>query len=191
MQNMARTGQRVMLAGNPALLGAKAVAERIKRHTQRVNDMQKSLEDAVGGKTSANRKHILTQSRKLMLSTIQDSPALANVFKLPVPVCDSSLCSMCGDCARACPVHACDLDAGGHFSVQPTYCLGCGACAIACEDEALTMEFADPADLVVPNPNAAEAARQRAIVQKAKEEGRKQLKKTLDMVERLADSSEE
>ncbi len=191
VQNMARTGQRVMLAGNPALLGAKAVAERIKRHTQRVNDMQKSLEDAVGGKTSANRKHILTQSRKLMLSTIQDSPALANVFKLPVPVCDSSLCSMCGDCARACPVHACDLDAGGHFSVQPTYCLGCGACAIACEDEALTMEFADPADLVVPNPNAAEAARQRAIVQKAKEEGRKQLKKTLDMVERLADSSEE
>jgi ferredoxin len=79
---------------------------------------------------------------------------------------------MCGDCVRACPVHACDLDAGGRFSVEPAYCLGCGACVKVCEDEALSMTMADPADLVVPDPSAAKAAEQRALVQKAKAEGR-------------------
>lgn len=186
--NMARTGSRALAASSPALMGAKAVAERIKRHTKKVNDMQRSLEEAVGGKTSQNRRHILTQGRKLMLSTIQDSPALANVFDLDVPVCDSSLCSMCGDCVRACPVHACDLDRGGHFSVEPAYCLGCGACAKACEEGALTMEPADPAELVVPDPNAAKAAEQRAMVQKAKEEGKAKLRRQLDRLEQLLDS---
>lgn len=191
INNMARTGQRMMMAGSPTLLGAQAVANRIKRHTQRVNEMQRALEDAVGGKTSQNRKHILTQSRKLMLSTIQDSPVLANVFKLQAPVCDTSLCSMCGDCVRACPVHACDLDAGGHFSVQPTYCVNCGACVRVCVDGALEMEPVDPADLVVPDPNAAKYAEQRAMVQKAKAEGKEKLKKSLDMLERLIQTDED
>lgn len=190
VQNMARTGQQLFLAGSPALLGAKAVAERIKRHTKKINDMQRSLEEAVGGKTSANRRHVLTQNRKLVLSTIQDSPALANVFKLQVPVCDSSLCSMCGDCVSACSLHVCDLDAGGHFSAQPAYCQGCGACVKACEDGALWMEPADPVELVVPNPNAAEAARQRELVQKAKAEGRAKISKYLDALEHLSDTND-
>lgn len=190
VNNMARTGARAMMAGSPALLGAKAVAERIKRHTQKVNEMQRTLEETVGGKTSSNRKHILTQSRKLVLSTVQDSPALANVFDLQVPVCDSSLCSMCGDCVRACPLHACDLDAGGHFSVEPAYCLGCGACVKACVDGALEMEQADPSELVVPDPNAAKAAEQRAAIQKAKAEGKAKLSKYLDALEHLGDSSD-
>lgn len=190
VQNMARAGQNVLLAGNPTLLGAKAVAARIKRHTQKVNDMQKALEEAVGGKTSSNRRHMLTQSRKLMLSTIQDSPVLANVFDLEVPVCDSSLCSMCGECVRVCPVHACDLDQGGHFSVEPAYCLNCGACVRVCEDEALRMEPVDPAELVVPDPNAEKYAEQRAKVQKAKAEGREKLKKTLDALGRLVETDE-
>lgn len=191
VQNMARAGQNVLLAGNPTLLGAKAVAARIKRHTQKVNDMQKALEEAVGGKTSSNRRHVLTQSRKLMLSTIQDSPVLANVFDLQMPVCDSSLCSMCGECVRACPVHACDLDQGGHFSAEPTYCLSCGACVKVCEDEALCMEPVDPAELVVPDPNAEKYAEQRAKVKKAKAEGREKLKKTLDALGRLMETDEE
>lgn len=188
VQNMARTGQRMMMASNPTLLGAKAVAERIKRHTQRVNEMQRTLEDAVGAKTSSNRRHTLTQGRKLMLSTIQTSPVLANVFKQQIPYCDSSLCSMCGDCARVCTVHACDIDAGGHFSVQPAYCLSCGACVKVCEDGALYMDDADPADLVVPDPNAAKAAEQRALIQKAKAEGRAKLDKYLNALEHLTDS---
>ena len=185
VQNMARAGQTALMAGNPTLLGAKAVAERVKRHTQRVNEMQRQLENAVGAKTSSNRKHILTQSRKLMLSTIRDSPSLANVFKLQVPACDSSLCSMCGDCVRACPVHACDLDAGGFFSVQPAYCVNCGACVKACEDGALYLEDVNPAELVVPDPNAAKTAEQRAMVQKAKAEGKEKLRKTLGVLEQL------
>ena len=190
VQNMARTGANAMLASNPTLLGAKAVAARIKRHTQKVNEMQHALEEAVGSKTSSNRRHVLTQNRKLMLSTIQDSPELARVFRLQVPMCDSWLCSMCGDCVRACPVHACDLDAGGRFSVEPAYCLGCGACVKVCEDEALSMTMADPADLVVPDPSAAKAAEQRALVQKAKAEGREKLKKTLGMLERLVETDD-
>lgn len=190
VSNMARAGATAMMAGNPALLGAKAVAARIKRHTQKMNDMQRALEEAVGSKTSSNRKHILTQSRKLVLSTVQDSPALANVFDLKVPVCDSSLCSMCGDCVRACPLHACDLDAGGHFSVEPAYCLGCGACVKVCEDGALEMEKADPAELVVPDPNAAKAAEQREKIQKAKAEGKAKLSKYLDALEQLGVSGD-
>jgi Pyruvate/2-oxoacid:ferredoxin oxidoreductase delta subunit len=189
VSNMARAGSTMLLAGSPALLGAKAVAERIKRHTQKINDMQKSLEDAVGGKTSTNRRHILTQARKLALSTIQDSPALANVYPVQIPVCDSSLCSMCCECVKACPLHACDIDQGGHFSVEPAYCVSCGACIQVCEDGALWMEHADPADLVVPDPNAARAAEQRAMVQKAKAEGKAKLKRTLGLLEGMLESS--
>ena len=189
VQNMARAGQRAFLASNPTLLGAKAVAERIKRHTQKINNMQRSLEDAVGGKTSSNRRHILTQSRKLMLGTIQDAPGLASVFNQRIPVCDSSLCSMCCECVKACPLHACDIDQGGHFSVEPAYCVSCGACIQVCEDGALWMEHADPADLVVPDPNAAKAAEQRAMVQKAKAEGKAKLKRTLGLLEGMLESS--
>ncbi len=192
VQSMARTAARTAVAGAaPTLLGAKLVAERIKHHTKKINDMQRALEEAVGAKTAQNRRHILTQSRKLMLSTVQESPQLASVFRLKVPVCDSWLCSMCGDCVRACPLHACSLDAGGHFSVEPAYCVGCGACAQVCEDEALTMELADPADLVVPDPNAAKAAEQRAMVEKAKAKGREKLKRGLELIERLVDVDDE
>lgn len=191
VSNMAKAGSTMLLAGSPALLGAKAVAERIKRHTQKINDMQKSLEDAVGGKTSTNRRHILTQARKLALSTIQDSPALANVYPVQIPVCDSSLCSMCCECVAACPLHACDIDAGGHFSVEPAYCVSCGACVKACDDGALYLQPADPADLVVPDPNAAKTAEQRALVQKAKAEGRAKVSKYLDALEHLGQSSDD
>ena len=191
VQNMARTGARMAAASSPALLGAQMVANRIKRHTQKVNDMQKALEDAVGGKTSGNRRHVLTQGRKLMLSTIQDSPDLANVFNVKVPVCDSSLCSMCGDCVSACTVHACDLDRGGHFSVEPAYCINCGACAQVCEDGALEMVPVDPKELVVPNPNAAKIAEQRAKIQEAKAAGRAKIGKYLDALEHMGESEEE
>lgn len=190
VQSMARTGSRVLMGGSPAALGAAAVAERIKRHTARVNDMQRTLEEAVGSKTSSNRKHMLTQGRKLMLSTIQTSPALANVFRLQVPTCDTSRCSMCGDCVRACPLHACDLDAQGHFSVEPAYCVNCGACVACCEDGALSLTIADPEDLVVPDPNAAKYAEQRAAVQKAKAEGRAKLKGLMEGFEKLMETDE-
>lgn len=190
VQNMARTGANAVLATNPTLLGAKAVAARIKRHTEKVNEMQRQLENVVGSKTAQNRRHVLTQSRKLMLTTLQDSPGLASVFGLKVPVCDSWLCSMCGDCTQACTLHACGIDEGGHFSVEPAYCVGCGVCAQVCEDEALTMELADPENLLVPDPNAAKAAAQREAIQKAKAQSKEKLKKTLGMLERLVETTD-
>ena len=190
VQSMARTGARAMVATTPALLGAQMVAGRIKRHAQKVNEMQKQLEEAVGSKTSTSRRHVLTQSRKLMLTAIQDSPALANVVDAQVPTCDPMRCSMCGDCANACPVHACDLDRQGRFSVEPAFCVGCGACVVVCEDGALTMERANPADLVVPDPNAAKVAEQRAKVQKAKAEGRAKIDRYLSALERQADAGD-
>ena len=98
---------------------------------------------------------------------------------------------MCGDCLKACPQHACDLDAQGRFSVEPAYCVNCGACAVACEEGALTMVSCDPAALVVVDEEAERkkraAARQRAKIAEAKERGKKQLNKVLDGLERLAD----
>jgi ferredoxin len=187
VNNMARAGQRAMMATAPGLLGAKAVAERIRRHAQSITDMQHALEEAVGDKTSAKRRHILTQPRKLLLTTIQQSPALANVLHQEAPVCDPSLCVMCGDCANACVLHACDLDQRGHFSVVAPYCVGCGACVAVCEEGALRMEPVDPAELVVPDPHAAEAARQRALLQEAKERGREKLSRYMGALEQLAD----
>lgn len=187
VNNMARAGQRAMMSTMPGLLGAKAVAERIRRHAQRLNDMQHSLENAVGDKTSAKRRHILTQPRKLLLTTIQQSPGLAQAFHLPMPVCDSTRCSMCGDCALACPLHACDLDEHGHFSLAAPYCVSCGACAAVCEEGALSMADVDPDELVVPDPNAAEVARQRALIAEAKERSRAKLEKYKSALEHLAE----
>ena len=57
-------------------------------------------------------------------------------------------------------------------------------------DGALEMEQADPSELVVPDPNAAKAAEQRAAIQKAKAEGKAKLSKYLDALEHLGDSSD-
>lgn len=88
-------------------------------------------------------------------------------------------------------MHACDLDASGRFSVEAAYCLNCGACAKACPERALTMVAGDPQQLVVRDEDAERraraAVRQRAKVQKAREEGKRQLKRGLDAIERLAD----
>ena len=49
----------------------------------------------------------------------------------------------------------------------------------------------DPLDLVVPDPNAAKTAEQRAMVQKAKAEGRKKLDKYVKALHQLGESIEE
>ena len=60
-----------------------------------------------------------------------------------------------------------------------------------CEDGALSLTTVNPEDLVVPDPNAAKYAEQRAAVRKAKEEGRAKLKGLMDTLEQLVDTSEE
>ncbi|MBR3234656.1 MAG: 4Fe-4S binding protein [Atopobiaceae bacterium] len=186
--NMARAGMTVATAGVPVLAGAQIVAKRIKDHGQQLLDLQRQIEKAVGAKTDGSKRRVLTQERKLVLAAIQKQPELANNFSLRVPVCDWSLCTMCGDCTRACPVHACEIDSSGHFSVEPTYCINCEACMIVCPECAIEMEPCDPQELVVPDENAEKLAVRRAALEQRKQEARARAKKALDAVEHLAET---
>ncbi|MBE5023487.1 4Fe-4S binding protein [Olsenella sp. DSM 107455] len=183
--------ERLVTRTNPALAGAKAVAQKISDHSQRLNRLQKELENAVGSKSSNNHPRLLTQGRKLMMGALQHDEGLAEFVKLEVPVCDHSLCTMCGDCAKTCSLHAIDLDRDGQVSVQSAYCVSCGACVTACEDGALSMGPMDTSELVVPDKVAEEVARKKAAA-KAKageyvEKGKKQLNRMADALEKLDD----
>ena len=100
---------------------------------------------------------------------------------------------MCGDCANACPTHAIDIDKDGNVTVQNPYCVNCGACVTVCPDDALTMETFDASELVIPDKDAEEIARQKAKAkaeaQKYLETGKKQLNKVGDALERMEDAS--
>ena len=184
--------ERLVTRTNPALAGAKAVAKKISDHSQRLNRLQKELENAVGSKTAGNHVRLLTQGRKLMMGALQHDESLAELVRLEVPVCDHALCTMCGDCAKVCTTHALDLDRDGQVRVQSAYCVSCGACATVCEEGALAMEPMDVRELVVPDKMAEEVARKKAEA-KAKaseyvEKGKKQLGRVADALEKLDDS---
>ncbi|MBQ9007046.1 MAG: 4Fe-4S binding protein [Atopobiaceae bacterium] len=187
VSNMARTGAIAATGGVPLLAGAQAVAKRIKDHSQQLLEVQRQLEKAVGSKTDQSKRRVLTQGRKLVIAALQKHPELASNFHLNVPACDWSLCTMCGECANACPVHACEIDAGGRFSVEAAYCINCEACMYVCPECAITMEPCDPQDLILPDPEAERLAEQRAELERKKQEAREQVKKGLDAVERLAE----
>ena len=188
-----KSTERLLSRTNPALAGAQAVAKKISDHSKRLDTLQKQLENAVGLKTSNNRTRLLTQDRKLMMGALQHAPELAKNIDLKAPVVDSSLCSMCGDCANACPTHAIDIDKDGNVTVQNPYCVNCGACVTVCPDVALTMETFDASELVIPDKDAEEIARQKAKAkaeaQKYLETGKKQLNKVGDALERMGDDS--
>ena len=191
MSSAIHSAERLVTRTNPALAGAKAVANKIQAHATRLDQIQRDLESAVGAKTSNNRQRMLTQNRKLMMGALQHDEGLAKYVQLKVPVCDSSLCTMCGDCAKVCTVRALDLDVNGHITIQSSYCVGCGACATVCEDGALTMEPMDVSELVVPDKAAEELARKKAQAkaeaQKYIDEGKKQLNRAADLLEGLSD----
>lgn len=188
-----KSTERLLSRTNPALAGAQAVAKKISDHSKRLDTLQKQLENAVGLKTSNNRTRLLTQDRKLMMGALQHAPELAKNIDLKAPVVDSSLCTMCGDCANACPTHAIDIDKDGNVTVQNPYCVNCGACVTVCPDDALTMETFDASELVIPDKDAEEIARQKAKAkaeaQKYLETGKKQLNKVGDALERMGDDS--
>ncbi|MGI6754773.1 MAG: 4Fe-4S binding protein [Atopobiaceae bacterium] len=191
VSELATSATRLVSRSNPALAGAQAVAQRIQRHTQQINELQRTLEKAVGAQTTQNRRHILTQNRKLMLTALQKYPDLAEDFELSVPVCDSTRCTKCGDCVKACPVHANDLDKQGHFSVEAAYCVNCGACAVACPEDALRMVPCDTQDLVIPDEEAERrkriAEQKRKKAKELQESGKKLLNKGMDALEKLDD----
>ena len=50
---------------------------------------------------------------------------------------DEILCSGCGECEKACPFLAIQVD--GVAKVDREFCLGCGVCAGQCPEDALKM----------------------------------------------------
>lgn len=175
---------------NPATAAVTTVTQRIKEHTKKLSALERSLAAATGT-TSQRRRRLLTQSRQLLLSTLQAHPELAPNVQVSTPQCDFATCTMCGDCVTACPLHACDLVDSGRFAVEAAYCVGCGLCAEVCPAGALTMVEHDAAELVLPDPEAekkaADAARAQAEAKKMKAEAKKTLNAALDRVEKLAD----
>ena len=188
------SAERLVTRVAPPLAGAKAVAQKISDHSKRLDQLQRSIEDAVGAKTSANRQRMLTQSRKLMMGALQHDEGLADFVKLEAPVCDSSLCTLCGDCTKACTTHAIDLDRGGNITVQAPYCVSCGACVTVCEDGALSMEPMDVRELVVPDKEAEalrlKKAQAKAQADKYLAEGKKQLGRVAGAIEGVADAED-
>lgn len=175
---------------NPATAAVTTVTQRIKEHTKKLSALERSLAAATGT-TSQRRRRLLTQSRQLLLSTLQAHPELAPNVQVGTPQCDFATCTMCGDCVTACPLHACDLVDSGRFAVEAAYCVGCGLCAEVCPAGALTMVEHDAAELVLPDPEAekkaADAARAQVEAEKMKAEAKKTLSAALDRVEKLAD----
>ena len=108
LDNIMRTTGLTVSKLNPAAAAVATVTQRLKEHNKKLSALERTLSQATGT-TTEKRRRILTQSRKLLLSTLQSHPELAENVRVQVPECDFSKCTMCGDCVRACPLHACDL----------------------------------------------------------------------------------
>jgi ferredoxin len=121
------------------------------------------------------------------MAGLQKYPDLAEELMLPFPQVDVQTCTMCGDCAKACTVHAMELDSTGRVLIEPTYCVNCGACAVACPEGAISMVAQNAEELVVPDEKAKERERQRKRSQKLREQGKQTLERGLDLIEGLAD----
>ena len=190
MDNIMRTTGLTVSKLNPATAAIASVAQRLKDHSSQISQLERTLARATGT-TTQKRRRILTQGRQLMLSTLQSNPELAENIRVTTPECDFTKCTMCGECVRVCPTHACDLIGAGRFALEPAFCIGCGLCVEVCEEHALTMVEHDGSDLVVPDPEAekkaADAAKAHAEAEKAKAEAKKKISAALDKVEKLAD----
>ena len=187
MSSAVTSAERRVRAGKEALAGAKAVANKISAHATRLDQLQRTLEGAVGAKTSSNRQRMLTQNRKLVMGALQHDEGLAKFIDLKVPVCDASKCTMCGECAKVCTTRALDLDVHGHITIQSSYCVSCEACAKVCEDGALAMEPMDVRELIVPDKAAEEVRRKKA---QAKAEAQKYIEQGKNPLNRAADARE-
>ena len=175
---------------NPAVAAVTSVTQRLREHSNRISALEKTLNIACGA-NAEKRRRILTQSRQLLLSTLQQHPELAGNVRVQLPECDHDKCTLCGECMKQCPTFACDLSGTGNVTIEPTYCIGCGLCVEVCGDHALTMAERDGSELVVPDPEAekkaaaAQDARRKA--EKDRAEAKQKLDKMLDRVEKLAD----
>ncbi len=65
----------------------------------------------------------------------------------PVPVVDSTRCTLCGNCAKVCEFHAIAA-LPRQVLVFPELCHGCGACSMFCPEEAITEQDHPMGDVV-------------------------------------------
>lgn len=190
MQNIARSTGLTVSKLNPAAAAVTSVAQRLKQHANQITQLENTLAAATGN-TTQRRRRILTQSRQLLLTSLQDNPDCAQNINVASVECDFAKCTLCGECVRACPTHACDLVGESRWQLEPQYCHGCGVCVDVCETKALRLVETDAAALVVPDPEAEkkaeEAKRAHEEAEKAKAEVKAKLNKALDKVEHLAD----
>ena len=82
----------------------------------------------VDADVDAPNVHILMDAKRTMLREV-------HAF---LPVIDNEKCIKCGECAKACRIHAI-IQAGDMFPVFfPELCTSCGACALVCPTHAIT-----------------------------------------------------
>lgn len=190
MDSVARSTGLAVSKLTPGAAVVASVSQRISAHRSRITELERVLNSACGS-TSQKRRRILTQSRQLMLETLQRHPEMAESVHVKVAECDQMKCTLCGECVAQCPVYACDLTDAGRLAIEPTYCIGCGLCAEVCEDLAITIVEHDGKDLVVVDPEAERkkelAAQAKREAAEAKKEVKKTLNKVLDGVEKLSD----
>ena len=190
MDNMMRTTGLTVSKLNPAAAAVASVTQKLKAHSDRITQLERTLNTACGS-TNFKRRRILTQGRQLLLSTLQAHPELAENIETTIPECDFEKCTMCGACVEKCPTNATDLVGTGTFTVEPEYCVSCGLCVEVCTDHAIKMVPCAGERLVVPDPEAekkkAEAAKAHEEAEKFKKEAKQKLNRALDQVEKLAD----
>ncbi len=190
MDNMMRTTGLTVSKLNPAAAAVASVTQKLKAHSDRISQLERTL-NAACGSTNFKRRRKLTQGRQLLLSTLQQHPDLADNIEISIPQCDFEKCTMCGDCVDVCPTNATDMVGTGKFTVEPEYCVSCGLCARICPDHALTMVSCPGEKLVVPDPDAerraADAAKAHEEAEKLKKDAKKTVSRVLDQVEKLAE----
>ena len=60
------------------------------------------------------------------------------IHHMAVPVHDAALCTLCGECAKVCPVGAISVDT--EWRIDRAECEGCGKCVMVCAPQALKVE---------------------------------------------------
>lgn len=188
LESMSKQGMAALGAANPALAAARTIKQKLDENTRRINAITHAVE---GGAAPAptQRRRVLTQRRQLVMTTLQRHPKLAVRLSPQRPTCDPERCNLCGDCVDVCPTRACELAENGIFKVESAYCIECGACLKACGEHALTWEKYEGAELVVPDKEEVERkkrqAEQKAEMEKLKKQGMAQLRRGLDILEKL------
>lgn len=189
MSSIMETGKTALAAANPMVGAARAAAKALEAHTEQINALQRTVDDACGVQNSQLKRRVLVQRRQIMMGALQHHASLAKNISYEVPACDPTKCTLCGECVNICPVNALDLSNDGRLTCESTHCMSCGACVHVCEEGALTMVPGDTSELVVPDVEAQRRAanlkERREQMERLKKEGMRKLSHGLDILEKL------